>query len=166
MSRIWDIIPPPRRPAPPKVRPSQKNRKSSSLFLFFLFVVIVISVVFYAGGSSKNFQVNGLATQNPSGLASAPADNQTEQVAIKLINGSGQIEPGERAKKLLTEEGFAIAKAENALNLYDQTIIYYDINAEKTAREISGLLKDFQVNLQKLTQKSNYDIIIVIGSAS
>jgi len=165
MGRIWDIIPPPPRPA----QSSNRRRKSpqTSSVLFFIFILIILGVIFYGSAQKPNLKINGQSTSNPVSPSPSPSIEAKipsgTRPLIKLINGSGQVEQEDKVKKILTEAGFKIAKSENALNLYDKTIIYYDISQEKNAQEIAEALKKYQTYLQKLSQDSSYDIIIVIG---
>lgn len=166
MGRIWDIIPPrPRRGVSKAVQKKRKNQKTS----LFLALVMLIFVGFFIYSASRGLssETGGIQTA-PAPLKSPAAESIStaktqEDLLIKILNGSGRSEETEQVASILTEAGYKLAKKENALNLYDETIIYYNPPYEKYAREIVSTLAQFQPKIQKFSQDSPYDLILLIG---
>ena len=83
---------------------------------------------------------------------------QTPSMTIKLLNGTGRIEETQKIQKLLTDAGFQVATTENALNLYDSSVIYYQPAFENYANQIANLLGSYSAKTQKLNQENKYDV--------
>lgn len=170
MSKAWDILPPRRKLTKSERKEAKKKSKGLSGFLTILFL-IVIGFIYY--GANKSLTTGTPATA-PTAKSTptekptpAPVNNsQTKDkkdLNIKLLNGSGQSEELTTAYKLLEDTGFKAQKTENTLNLYEQSIIYYQPSEEKHALEIAEVLKKYQIKIQKFSQETSYDLIIVIG---
>ena len=155
MSKVWDILPP-----RPKIRRTphtpKKRRKNNLPFLFFLIILGAIVFLFY-GLERPGAKINS------SPQAAPPAASSPQNPKIKILNGTGEKEDLTKAQNALKEAGFRIETTENALNLYDQTIIYYEEGYENEAQKIAEILGDYQAKIQKFTKITNYDLLIVIG---
>lgn len=138
-----------------------KNRKEVRYFFGLVFIILAIVFIYTASQDpAKN-------TDNLNTFSNQPAASPTKESRgplIKIINGTGQSEETDAVFKIITGLGFKVTKTENALNLYDNTIVYYDQNYEKNAQEIAQGLSDYNAKPQKFSQETPYDIIIVIGS--
>ena len=156
MGRIWDIIPPHPRPRK-QTTTSRKKTKNASLF-FGLIIIIFVGLFLYTASIKPPTSIDGVTTASPQNSASP------HQLLIKILNGTGRSEEGKAVADILTENGFKVTKTENALNLYDQTIVYYESNQEKYAQEIAASLTKYQAKTQQFSQENPYDLIIVIGA--
>lgn len=136
--------------------------------MFFLLVAGAIFVIFY--GVAKNIPSGTQETASPTPARETPASEITSMVKsksnllVKILNGTGRFEETDKVKKAMADAGFNIAFTENALNLYDQTIVYYQPASENFAQEIVGLLSTLQAKSQKFSQETKYDIVVVIGT--
>lgn len=164
MSKIWDILPPPPRPAH-KIKQTPSRRKSLSAW--YLVILVILSFVFVFGGSyAKLKYFDTTPGQSPSPAQSATAVKNQENLTVKILNSTGRFEEATKVKDILTKNGFKIAATETAVNSYDQTIVYYspdNLLTEKYALEIADLLKGYNAKTQKFSQSSSYDIAIIIG---
>lgn len=155
MSKAWDILPP-----RPKIRKTpqtpKKRRKNNLPFLFFLIILGAIVFLFY-GLERPGAKINS------SPLTAAPATSSPQGPKIKILNGTGEKEDLTKAQNALEKAGFPIDSTENALNLYDQTIIYYEEGYENEAQNIAEILGAYEAKIQKFTKITNYDLLIVIG---
>lgn len=170
MSRVWDILPPRKKPTKHERKEAKKRSKGLTLFLSLIFIIIVAFIYF---GANQNISVktppvagspqNIVPTPTPTeAISSGPLKDKTN-LTIKLLNGSGQAEELSTTYKLLEDAGFKAQQTENTLNLYDQTIIYYQPSQEKYALQIAEILKKYQAKVQKFSQEAPYDLIVVIG---
>jgi len=164
MGRIWDILPPKKRER--KLKPKEKKaRRVNMAWLFFLVVIAAFFIAFK--GAEKLPTPNKTATATPTSTvttaSSSPAKTQS-QMTIKLLNGTGRVEETEKVKNTLQNAGFKVTLTENALNLYDQTVVYFQPAYENYANDLATLLKSYNAKTQKFTQNTQYDIVIVIGS--
>lgn len=172
MGKVWDIIPPPRRPRKYK-RLAQKKSSKKAVFFFGLLVIIFLGAFLYEATKNPFSNVdsvsNSIVTSSPQEtpaspeVAISPTAKTKGNLILKLINGSGHSEEKTNVEALLIKNGFKIAKTENALNLYEQTIVYYQAPQEKYAKDIATILERYQAKIQKFSQETTYDIIIVIG---
>lgn len=158
MGRVWDIIPPTRRPKKTAAPAKKRSSQNAALFLGLLLIIILV-FIFLNSLQNAPLSVNGLATSFPP----TPTLDSNE-ILIKILNGSGHSEETETVAKILEEANFKIAKTESALNLYDQTIIYYQEPRAKQAQEMADILKKYSPKIQKFSQSTAYDLIIVIGA--
>lgn len=163
MGKVWDIIPPRPKPKshPPKVR---RSKKKVGLFLGFILIILVAFLLLEA---AKNIQpkIDGVSTTSP--VLTNQGLPPNAQPSIKILNGSGESEKGVEIEQILVSAGFEVAKTENALNLYDQTIVYYQEAQEAEAEKIVESLKNlgtYQAKKQKFAQDTTYEIVVVIGS--
>ena len=167
MSKIWDISPPRKKARlTPTIR---RERRSNISWLFFLSLIAAFFIVFF--GVSKFPQSNPNQPQatatlnNSTSLSSTSPEVKTQtNISLKLLNGTGRFEETDRVKKLLSDSGFKVSLTENALNIYDQTIVYYQGQYENYANNLAQVLKTYNPKIQKFTQSTQYDIVIVIGS--
>lgn len=168
MGKAWDIIPP--RPSPRKSSSvSHKKTSKRSSFFFVLLILILIGAFLYVAGKETLINVDGIATSSPQSPSktepvTSPTLKTKSNLLIKILNGSGHSEETDNVQALLKESGFKISKIENALNLYDQTIVYYQADQEQSAKDIAEVLKKYQAKTQKFSQETAYDIIVVIGA--
>lgn len=169
MSKVWDILPPKRKLTKTERKAAKKRSKGLTWF-FALIFIIVVAFIYY--GASKNLAGTNLqptSNQAPTAIPTSTPISDTSQIKdkkdlkIKLLNGSGQSEELDTTYKLLENNGFVPQKTENTLNLYEQTIIYYQPSQEKHALEIAEILKKYQAKVQKFSQETEYDLIVVIG---
>ena len=170
MGKIWDIRPPRQRAktqAPTKIRKRSSNRGT---FFFGMVVLIFLGIFFLETSKNPSQNINGQATAKPPASSTAPTPaatptkKETNAPLIKLLNGSGRSEETVSIKELVTDAGFAVSKTENALNIYEGTIVYYEPGREKEAQEIAKTLVKYQPKLQPFSQDAPYDIIVVIGT--
>lgn len=155
MSKAWDILPP-----RPKIRRTvykQKRRQNKNLpFLFFLIILGAIVIIFFGSEKPEAQSNNPLSsTISASPVSSGPK--------IKILNGSGDNEQLSTVKKNLERANFQIQTTENAVNLYEETIIYYNEEYQAEAQKIAEILSNYQAKIQKFTKITNYDLLIVIG---
>lgn len=175
MGTAWDIIPP--RPRPQKSKPAKGLRKSNKTTMFFVMIIIIMAVVFiYLANQNTPASIDGVATTSPqkptlwaSGsvkptISTAPMLKSQDNLLIKVHNGGGRSEETNEVSQILVNLGYKVTKTENALNLYDQTIVYFEAHQKKYAEEIAGNLSKFQAKIQQFSQNSPYDLIIVIGA--
>lgn len=166
MGKVWDIIPPRSRP---KKQSVAKRKKTHQSFLFFVFLIVVFVVIFAYSASlmPSEKQFNGANTALPQNTnLNQPSPTSTEddsQLTIKVLNGTGRSEETNKVIEILSQNNLSVTKKENALNLYDQTIVYYGASKAQIATDIATLLSRYEAKSQQFTQESPYDIIIVIG---
>lgn len=168
MARAWDIIPP--RPKP--TRRTVATRKKSNKASVFFGLIIVVLVIIFVVSATENLptEIDGVATISPqkspvkSEEEIPTAEKSADKLLIKILNGTGRSEETNEVSEILTAAGFKIAKTENALNLYDQTIVYYEPYQEKHAQAIAQSLAKYEAKTQKFSQEVPYDLIIVIGA--
>lgn len=164
MGRAWDILPPQKKP---KAKTKRKSNNALSLFFF----IVICLVIFFIFAATQNIPtgMDGIATVSPNKTPkieiSTPIKTKSKNdLLIKVLNGSGKGEETSAVSDILTNIDFTVTKTENALNLYDQTIIYYEINQEKYAQEIAQNLSKYNAKIQQFSQDSPYDLIVVIGA--
>lgn len=187
MSRFWDIRAPKPKPRPSPSRTAARRRKVHPSFFLFMVILAIVGIFFLGNG---NFQLTQpsktiVPTTKPTtksvkispeinskvspedNLKSTPEDapeaKNKEDLSIKLVNGSGQTEESNVVQQILENEDFRGLKIENALNLYENSIVYYQDSEIKYANEIADLLKTYNPKIQEFTQETNFDLIIVIG---
>ncbi len=172
MGRAWDILPP-YKPVHnvkhgSKAKSARGRNKNASVF-FVLIIVIFVGIFIFA--TSKNTPVNTSGTNSPpnrttsqESTSPATSEKNPDQLKIKVLNGTGRSEETVQVVAILNEIGFKVTKTENALSLYDQTIVYFESNQEKYAQEIAQSLTKYKAKTQKFSQDSPYDLIIVIGA--
>ena len=169
MSKVWDILPPKRKLTKTERKEAKKRSKGLTLFFGLIFLIIV-AFIYY--GASKN--MTGATPQPALNITATPTPTSTsinntgqlkdkKDLNIKLLNGSGFSEELDAVYKLLVDQNFVAQKTENTLNLYEQTIVYYQPSQEKYALEIAEILKKYQAKVQKFSQETDYDLIVVIG---
>lgn len=160
MAKFWDISPPKRKTKP--ITPSVKKRiKSNVSWLFFLTLIGAFFIVF--AGASKMPQYSEqvvFSTASPNLSAQTPSKSSLK---IKLINGTGLFEEKDKALTILLANNYKVNIAENALNTYPETIIYYTTSSENYTKEIETILKNYKPKSTKLSKETEYDLIIVIG---
>ena len=159
MSKIWDIIPPQKHP--PKARTTPAKRSKNASLFFGLLIIAMVSFFVYAATKNTPVGTNKQTKTTPTSSANKESSNE---LLIKVLNGSGRSEETAETIAILENIGFKVTKTESALNLYDQTIVYYEPSQEKNAKEIANSLAKFQAKTQVFSQDSTYDLIIVIGS--
>ncbi|MFA6493337.1 MAG: LytR C-terminal domain-containing protein [Patescibacteria group bacterium] len=157
MGRVWDILPPQKRPQKHTPKRTKKS-KNASLFLLFLISGFVI-IFMYATSQNKLPDTNKITTTN-----TPQSQTSTEKkVLIKVLNGTGKGEETTKVTQLIEDLGLKVIKTENALNLYDQTIVYFSPGKEEIAQKIADELTAYQAKIQAFTQESPYDVVVVIG---
>ncbi|KKQ90861.1 MAG: hypothetical protein UT15_C0003G0036 [Berkelbacteria bacterium GW2011_GWA1_39_10] len=167
MARVWDILPPKKRKLTKFERKEEKRRRKIGPWLFF---ILMVGAIIFIASASGNFVPPISSTSNPVPANSSPTvetvpTTKTKQnISIKILNGTGRFEETDRIKKIVSDLGYEVKTTESALNLYDQTTVYYQLPSEEFATEITDGLKDFKAKSQKFTQETKYDIVIVIGS--
>lgn len=160
MSKAWDILPPIPKPHKSFTKTEKKRSKNCSMFFFICFIIIVGIFIFQITNSPPP-DINGINTTLPTANTSA---DTSSAVQIKILNGSGKAEETNKVSDLLTDADYKIAKKENALNLYDETIVYYQKEKKEIAENIADLLKSYGATTQQFTQSTSYDIVIVISA--
>jgi len=167
MPRAWDIRPP--RKSKLTKQEKKRRKRSNIYFIFFLVLIAVFFIVFFGfdrlstPGSPTTPSSEPTKTNSPEPSTSAALKTQN-QVSIKLLNGTGRFEETQTVQKKLTDSGFKLSTTENALNLYDSTIIYFQSPYENYAKELATLLASYTPKTQKFSQATPYDIVIVIGT--
>lgn len=134
-------------------------------WIFFLVVIAAFFIAFK--GAEELPTPSKTATAIPTNTPTATSSSATKtqgQMTIKLLNGTGRVEETEKVKNTLQNAGFKVTLTENALNLYNQTVVYYQPAYENYANDLASLLSSYQAKLQKFSQPTQYDIVIVIGS--
>lgn len=164
MARIWDISPPKRKR---KLKPAEKKERRANIsWFFFLAVVAAFFIVFF--GASKiplsNDNPSPSIAPVPSAKISPSPSNSKSSPTIKLLNGTGRVEETQKVRDALKNAGFTLTATENALNIYRETIIYYQPQFENYARNLAAALATYKPKTQKFTQETQYDIVIVIGT--
>lgn len=168
MARIWDILPPKRKPR--KLKPAQKKERRANIsWFFFLAVLAAFFIVFFGASKIPLSDESGVNKTSPTATASpkptaSPSNKTQANVTIKILNGTGRVEESQKVRDLLKNAGFNIAVTENALNLYNQTIVYYQPADQTYANDLALVLKSYNAKTQKFTQDTQYDIVVVIGS--
>lgn len=164
MARIWDLRPPKKTKLTKQAKKRQK--KTGIYFIFFLILMGIFFIVFFGFQKSSSLPASTPVPQpSKTPTPSTNPSNKTQaQLTIKLLNGTGRYEETQKIQKMLTDSGFPVATTENALNLYDSTIVYFKPAFEKNANQLAAVLKIYNAKTQKLTQDSQYDIIIVVGT--
>ena len=168
MAKIWDILPPQKTTR--KLKPQEKRERRANIsWLFFLAVLTAFFIVFF-GASKIPFSNESSPDKTSSPVISSPKltlrpSNKTQtDITIKLLNGTGRVEETQKVRDLLKNAGFKLTVTENALNLYDQTLIYFQPAYENYANDLATVLKSYNAQTQKFTQDTPYDIVIVIGT--
>lgn len=172
MGRFFDIMPPKPKSAPVPTPHRRKNNWSG--FLFIVLIIIVIAFAFQLSNSKVTSDNKAAPTQTPT----QNTDNfelfdnsgqsnltQTKVLTIRILNASGEDEPAEKAKKILTDGGFKIEQVGKSENLYEQTIIYYKKDHSADGDQINNVLKAaFQTKLQESENLgSTYDVLVIVG---
>ncbi len=153
MAKAWDIL----APRPKVKRAVQKRRQNKNLpFLFFLIILGAI-VIFFFGLEKPAPKLNNssqiINTASPSNFSPK----------IKILNGSGDNQTLSTVKSTLEKANFEITAVENALNVYEDSIVYYNEGYQDKAQEIADILSDYKMQVQKFSKKTNYDLLVVIG---
>lgn len=165
MAKAWDILPP--RKAKKLTKQEKKRQKRSSMyFIFFLVLIAAFFIVFFGSGKFPVITPApspSISTPTPSPSIN-PSNKNQSQLTIKLLNGTGRVEESQKVQKILTDAGFIITTTENALNLYDSTIVYFQAPFENYANQIANLLSFYKAKSQKFSQETQYDIVVVIGA--
>ena len=136
MGRFWDIIPPYRPIQTSKHHLKRQKSKNTSVFLG-LIIIILVGGFIYSVLQNTPVNVNGVATISPQKSIttqksiSSPTEKNPDQLLIKILNGTGQSEETSNVTSSLEDLGFSVTKTENALSLYDQTIIYFESHQAK-----------------------------------
>lgn len=166
MTKIFDILPPQKKK---KITKQEKKRqkRSSIYFIFFLAIIAGFFIVFWSA-DKMNLSPKPINSPTPSKQSEQPVptpSNKTKnQLTIKILNGTGRVEELQKVKTMLQDSNFPITTTENALNLYDSTIIYYQPAFENYANDLATVLKSYNAKTQKFSQETRYDIVIVIGT--
>jgi len=166
MAKFFDIRPPKKT----KFTKLEKKRQKRS-GIYFIFFLVVIAAFFIVFVGAEKFTLPAVsptptAKETPKFEQGAPSPESKTQkeLTIKLLNGTGRVEETQKVQKLLTDSGFQITTTENALNLYDSSVVYFQTPYENYANSITTLLKGYNAKTQKFSQETQYDIIIVIGT--
>lgn len=163
MARAWDILPP--RKVRRKLKPKEKKaRRVNMAWIFFLVVIAAFFIAFKGANQAPTSTPPAAKTPAERATLEASPTKTESKMTIKLLNGTGRVEETDKVRKVLQDAGFEITITENALNLYDQTIVYYQPSCEQSAQAIATSLSAYQAKTQKFSQETNYDIVIVIGS--
>ncbi len=166
MARIWDILPP--RKHTRKLKPKEKKERRANVSWFFFLAVLAAFFIVFLGASKiplSNESVNKTSPPaSPSTTSASPANKTQANVTIKLLNGTGRVEESQKVRDALKTAGFNVTVTENALNLYDQTIIYYQPAYQNYANDLALVLKSYNAKTQNFSQETQYDIVIVIGT--
>ena len=170
MSRAWDILPP--RKTKKFTKQEKKRQKRSSIYFVFFLILIAAFFIVFLGADKFSLPVTSpLPSPSESSKFEQPAPSSggktQKELSIKLLNGTGRVEESQSVQKTLTDSGFSITTTENALNLYDTSVVYYSPKQpvfEKYAQQIATLLKSYNAKTQKFTQETKYDIVVVIGT--
>ena len=161
MSKVWDILPPPKRKGERKESKSVKKKRFKVTFFFFMLIALAVVYLAYGVKNYSGAPANPAASPQPS-AASAPSTNPTG--TLKILNGTGRFEETDNIKKLLSASNINVDITENALNLYTETVVYYQPTEEAKANQIVGLLSSYNAKAQKFSQETKYGIVIVIGT--
>jgi hypothetical protein len=162
--KFWDITP--RKRHRPKITPSEKKeKKRSRTWLFFIILIGAFFIAFF--GASKTAP-NLEKKPSPAATTTTPSDETTfktqKNISIKVLNGTGRVEETSAIKNALQDSGFQVSATENALNLYNETIVYYQAEYKSYAENIRQVLKDYNPQISEFTSETKYDIVIVIGN--
>ncbi len=134
-------------------------------WIFFLVVIAAFFIAFKGAEELPTPSKTATATPTNTPTATSSATTKTQgQMTIKLLNGTGRVEESEKVKNTLKNAGFNVTLTENALNLYDQTVVYFQPVYENYANDIATSLSPYQAKVQKFSQPTQYHIVIVIGS--
>ncbi len=158
MPRGWDIIGV-RREQKTASAPTKTRKKGNCSGMLLLIALFLGSLLFFGKLSQGN-----VTLPNP---ISSPKENETAQdgtPSIEVLNGSGRFEELGKVSSILTKAGHKVSKQETSLNSYDKTLVYYGPGFEEEATAIAGSLTDYQAKTQPFSNKSNYDIAVIIGS--
>lgn len=168
MPKLWDISAPRKKH---KVTPQLKREKRFNLsWIIFLAVIGAFFIVFF---SISQFPTSQSNLTKPNILNSSPSTTQvsispdislTGLPSLKILNGTGKIEETDKIKKIILENGYKITISENALNIYSQTIIYYQPQYEKDADNLLKILSTYQPKKQQFSEQTNFNIVVVIGA--
>lgn len=166
MGRVWDILPPHQTTRSTKSPSVKRKTKNASVFFVLMIIIFVGIFIFTAVKNTPTTNIISDLQKTPDPKLSelVPTQKNTDQLLIKVLNGTGRSEETASIVSILNEIGFKVAKTENALSLYDQTTIYFEPNQEKYAQEIAQKLTRYKVKTQQFSQDSPYDLIIVIGA--
>lgn len=164
MAKFFDIRPPKKKKL---TKQEKKRQKRGGLyFVFFLLFIAIFFIIFYGNGKFPMITPApspSISTPTPSPSIN-PSDKTQSQLTIKLLNGTGRVEETQKIQKLLTDAGFQVSTTENALNLYDQTVVYFQPAFERYADQLVSILSSYNGKKQKFSQETKYDIVIVIGT--
>lgn len=168
MGKIWDIIPPGKKPKNHPHRSAARKKSNSPAVFFVLVIIIIVGIFLYSASQNTPINIDGATTSSQQKAPivqpeNSPTQKTRGQLLIKILNGSGRSEEASKVTLVLSGLGFEVLKTENALSLYDQTTVYFEPGQEKYAQEIAQNLNDYQAKTQKFSQESPYDIIVVIG---
>jgi len=160
MGKVWDILPP--RPREHRAPIARRRRKPNMTLFFGIVVIIIIGAIFYSSSQSPSSTPNKEPTV-ASDQTSSPNINSQNGPTIKLLNGTSGSVATNTLKQLLLDNDITVTKTENALNLYQESIVYYDQSVYSTAQKIAEIFSEYSPKLQLFSQASSYDIIVVIG---
>lgn len=165
--KLWDITP--RKKRKEKLTLTEKRtRRSNVSWMFFLSILAAFFIIFFGASKLPSSEENPISPTNTpvnttNTAQSSPTAKTQANISIKLLNGTGRFEETDQIKKALTQSGFKVAATENALNIYEKTIIYYQNPYENYANDIAKVLSSYSPKVQKFTQETKYDIVVVIG---
>ena len=163
MARVWDILPP--RKTRRKLKPKEKKaRRVNVAWIFFLVVIAAFFIAFKGANQTPSSTSPEAKTPTETATVKTSPTKSPGKMTIKLLNGTGRVEETDKVRKILQSTGFELTITENALNIYDQTIVYFQPLYEQSANEIADSLSAYQAKTQKFSEETNYDIVIVIGS--
>lgn len=87
-----------------------------------------------------------------------------ENVSILAQNAGAKTGAAGKLANLLKENGYALARAENAPNIQEGTIVYYKRNYKKTAEKIAKIASQQYPNISfQYQEKQDAPIVIIIG---
>ena len=161
--RAFDILP----PKHPRTKAERKEAKRSKkkvniLFMLFLFAIIAFFIAFLGSDKYLGTPATFISVSSNPVISSTLSPSPT--FTLKILNGSGRFEVADTVARKVNAAGYKVTMSENALNLYDKSVIYYTADEEKKAIEIQNILKEYQPSIQKFTAESRYNIVIVIGT--
>ncbi len=159
MPKAWDILAPvPKRREKKSIHPRRPHNNS----LWYILIMVILALAFVFGGAKMNLFSSSLSGQT-SPIPSPTVTSSPNVLSIKILNSSGRFEEATKIRDLLVQNGYKIKTIETSVNSYDQTLIYYNGGFEDDAAKIANILKDYGAKTQKFSQKSTYDIAIIIG---
>jgi hypothetical protein len=107
-------------------------------------------------------------SQNPSPSPQAQEQNNLSSYSIEILNGSGIKGEASKVEGLLSDAGFSDTKTSNASS-YDHTQTEVALKAgvpDEVFTKIENTLSAYKVTrVDDLSDSSNYDVIITVGSS-